>query len=906
MAMHWSKSYLEKEDGESSKISIKFVPSKTRLDNQIAYENQIFETVCTAIKSVFSNKTIPQGYEELYKMCEVLCLRGKAVNVYNQISFEIGEFATLELKRMSKQRQGQGLEFLEIINSFWTNYRIKLNTIRCIFVYLDRCYVLHTNELASIWDLGLEKLRVELGKDTKLCYQLTEELLFGISKERDGEKQLISTIKPLVGMLIDLNMYKPSFEALLLKNTKNYYEKESNFAIKKIRALLMGNSERQSVGMDSKIVSDVIDIPTYFRHAEIRIIEENNRVSEYLDSSTRSEILKIVQTELLTKQTHLLLRLGFATMVDKGMIEDLKKVYILFQLIGETNTLKSHFFSYCKKQGAAYMQNQINEKEIVPELISFKKKLDFILTNCFSDNEQFNYTLTEAFETIIDGQQTKSAKLISRFLDDKLRAKNISGSQLEESFDDALKLFRFLGSKHSFEIFYKRDMARRLILGKSSLNDSERLLLLKLKIECGSGFTNKLEAMLRDMSLSSELMEKFKQTEEGRSIAEDNFDFDVNVLTLNVWPSFPRSTLVLPKRVQDAQNKFDAFYKELYKSKKLQWEVKGDTSFGISESGSIASGSVTCPVSGYAIVSTDFGQDNGGTKEFMVTHGQAAVLSLFMKNEITSNSKQKDFENALEDSYLSYEFIQNQTSMDDEELKTVMLSLCFGKVKVLKKRSDQADRQILDSDVFCVNENCINEIPNPAARTLPRYKINQINSSFMGQKQRIKGLESVGDSNLGGLNRRSKSTQKRTKHDMDSESPVTSKSQKISDLSEKDFDGKMETDNEKTGRESSKSINEGSSDTDDDEQVIGRKPDAMSRLVESKVHLDHMYQVDAAVVRLLKYHRNMTHTQLIEDLGQILKFPLKVSDLKKRIESLIDRDYIERSGANSDEYNYIA
>jgi hypothetical protein len=35
-------------------------------------------------------------------------------------------------------------------------------------------------------------------------------------------------------------------------------------------------------------------------------------------------------------------------------------------------------------------------------------------------------------------------------------------------------------------------------------------------------------------------------------------------------------------------------------------------------------------------------------------------------------------------------------------------------------------------------------------------------------------------------------------------------------------------------------------------------------------------------------------------------FPLQPADLKKRIESLIDRDYMERDKENPNQYNYIA
>ncbi|KAJ6895008.1 hypothetical protein NC652_028680 [Populus alba x Populus x berolinensis] len=50
----------------------------------------------------------------------------------------------------------------------------------------------------------------------------------------------------------------------------------------------------------------------------------------------------------------------------------------------------------------------------------------------------------------------------------------------------------------------------------------------------------------------------------------------------------------------------------------------------------------------------------------------------------------------------------------------------------------------------------------------------------------------------------------------------------------------------------------------------------------------------------------LSHTLLITELFQQLKFPIKPADLKKRIESLIDREYLERDKNNPQIYNYLA
>jgi len=72
------------------------------------------------------------------------------------------------------------------------------------------------------------------------------------------------------------------------------------------------------------------------------------------------------------------------------------------------------------------------------------------------------------------------------------------------------------------------------------------------------------------------------------------------------------------------------------------------------------------------------------------------------------------------------------------------------------------------------------------------------------------------------------------------------------------------------------------------------------------VFQDRQYQIDAAIVRIMKTRKTLTHPMLISEVYQQLKFPIKPPDLKKRIESLIEREYLERDSSNANQYNYLA
>lgn len=66
--------------------------------------------------------------------------------------------------------------------------------------------------------------------------------------------------------------------------------------------------------------------------------------------------------------------------------------------------------------------------------------------------------------------------------------------------------------KDVFEAFYKKDLAKRLLLGKSSSADAEKAMIAKLKAECGGQFTSKLEGMFKDTDLSREIVTSFRSS----------------------------------------------------------------------------------------------------------------------------------------------------------------------------------------------------------------------------------------------------------------------------------------------------------------------------------------------------------------------------------------------------------
>jgi cullin-4 len=69
---------------------------------------------------------------------------------------------------------------------------------------------------------------------------------------------------------------------------------------------------------------------------------------------------------------------------------------------------------------------------------------------------------------------------------------------------------------------------------------------------------------------------------------------------------------------------------------------------------------------------------------------------------------------------------------------------------------------------------------------------------------------------------------------------------------------------------------------------------------------DRLWCIDAAVVRIMKARKAIDHRDLIGEVMAQLKFPATAADIKKRIEGLIEREYMERVEGDRSKYKYLA
>ena len=77
--------------------------------------------------------------------------------------------------------------------------------------------------------------------------------------------------------------------------------------------------------------------------------------------------------------------------------------------------------------------------------------------------------------------------------------------------------------------------------------------------------------------------------------------------------------------------------------------------------------------------------------------------------------------------------------------------------------------------------------------------------------------------------------------------------------------------------------------------------------MKEKFDFDRSIVMQAVIVRIMKTHSKINHNDLVtETISQVSKFVPKMSEIKKTIEKLIDKDYMERDTEDKQTYIYVA
>lgn len=151
-------------------------------------------------------------------------------------------------------------------------------------------------------------------------------------------------------------------------------------------------------------------------------------------------------------------------------------------------------------------------EDFIVQLMQLRETIFNIYIVAMNKDSQIDLTIKLAFEKICNNDQ-KTARALVAYLDEifKKEIRTMQEDETVEQLDKVIQIFRYLQDKDVFEGFYTTSLSKRLLDSRVINDDAERVLLLKLKEECGFGFTQRLEVMYKDIKLSEEITRDFHQ-----------------------------------------------------------------------------------------------------------------------------------------------------------------------------------------------------------------------------------------------------------------------------------------------------------------------------------------------------------------------------------------------------------
>ena len=538
------------------------------------------------------------------------------------------------------ERRTEGERFLKTVKDAWQDHQLCMGMLADVLMYMvrqigkvqpntnandvqERVYC-SDNRVPSIYTTALDLFRAQIlnsdtgspetGLDTVLMV-LISVMLEQIQLEREGDIIDKSSIKACTWMLESLHkpdqetdeqrLYNIFFEPKFITASREFYRKEGERLLR-----------------DS-------DAGSYCRQTMRRINEEVDRCRSTLSESTTKQIEDVVVKELIQNKMQDLIEMesGVQFMIDNERMEDLEFMFELnarvdkekvaltkavqkrvVQLgddinkpvafaaqvppstsLGDTSTEKA---KAGERRLAAVNQQTLAAIKWVEEVLLMKEKFDNIWKMAFKSDQALQTALTRSFTDFINSTTfNRGSEYISLFIDENMRKhiKTMTEDEVDQMLEKAITLLRYVQDKDLFERYYKKHLARRLLMDKSASLEIEKQMISKMKIELGNTFTAKLEGMFKDMTISDELTANYREHIVNLGAPDPTrIDLRVHVLTSMTWPIEMMESLnnpidgtvrkvIYPPDIERLKQRFENFYSKKHSGRRLTWQPQMGT-----------------------------------------------------------------------------------------------------------------------------------------------------------------------------------------------------------------------------------------------------------------------------------------------------------------------------------------
>ena len=504
-----------------------------------------------AIGQIYENNARSLSYEELYRAAYTLVLSKNGMRLYTALHDTILSKLHSCVDRLAAVMDSAS--FTKMFLDEWEQHVTVLRLICDIVMYMDHNFVRSHNK-APTRDMGMRLFQTEVLLSPRgVGGRYIDCLLDMIDDSRCPDTSLVdsSSVPKLVSILIETSLgrdsedlYEQLFLGKFLDRAEKYYAAKAA-AVSAVSPREFVDTALTAYNAELALVSRGFDC----KYTYPKLVERLNRV--WVD--------KYYEQMITTNLTA-----AFASTADPLEMAFVEKSYRLF-----SRTRTAHKFlieSFSKHVSSSVKSCAPLE---VPTLITQRQAAFRMIKECFNQDPDILFQTRHSFETVFSDTGDQVSRILCKFLDDQIR----KSSNQENYIDECIELFKLIQSKDVFEGYYKFYLGRRLLGGDTSY-DLERLVISKLKAECGQAFTSKMEGMLMDAENSSELMREWKEDDE-KSFSSINM-MSVKILTTGLWP-----TVFVKKRVFGGgssecvrfpgMDEFEKFYGRKFSGRKLTW-----------------------------------------------------------------------------------------------------------------------------------------------------------------------------------------------------------------------------------------------------------------------------------------------------------------------------------------------
>jgi uncharacterized membrane protein YgcG len=427
---------------------------------------------------------------------------------------------------------GAAERVLREVDQQWRNHCLADKQLRKFFNYLNRFYVqrLAVDSLETVAIKAFKEHVFDAVKDRvsqAFCRVVSHERMSsgaGTHRRNRGNSN-DAMMRRLVSMYSKLG-----------RGTARVYEQDLEQALlKSARADARASS---AAWLEAETLSD------YLRATETRLDDEARRAEAYLRPGTHAKVQRVCDEELLADakvQTVMLQRAdggdegNLDWLLSQGKRKDIQRLYRLFSRVSAgldnvANALRDHV----NRVGAEVVRSTKDGRglsTLVQRLSALHGRYSELVCDCFHDDVLMVEALRTAFESAANIHppvgRLRMPELVADLFDRTLRkaGKGGGGSRssrsssnakatpelsAEASVESASEMFSYLRDKDVFVDAYRKQLAKRLLtLRPRDGGALEVHAVALLKERMGAAYTSKLEGMINDIQSTRQVDSDF-------------------------------------------------------------------------------------------------------------------------------------------------------------------------------------------------------------------------------------------------------------------------------------------------------------------------------------------------------------------------------------------------------------